>query len=124
MTIPEQYLPVMPYLILDNAVKFMAFAQRVFDAKEQLLVPNAEGTQISHAEIRIGEAVIMFGSSGNNWPQKTSAMYIYVDDVKRIFDLAIGHGSIPQEIPNEKEYGFTAAFEDPFGNYWFIVQGK
>ena len=121
MKIPEQYLPVMPYLILSDAKAFFQFTQAAFGAKEQLLVPGPEGT-VMHVEIRIGDAVIMFGQAGESWKQKTAAFYLYVPDVDRIYQCAIAEGATSFEQPLQKEYGYTASLEDPFGNYWFIVQ--
>lgn len=121
MKIPEQYLPVMPYLIVTNAKGFVDFAKSVFGATEQLIVP-AENNKIMHGEIRISDAVIMFGDANDSWKEKAAAMFLYVKDVKRIYNLAMDHGAKSLEKPQKKDYGFSAGFEDPFGNHWFIVQ--
>ena len=121
MKIPEQYLPVMPYLILNNAKGFIEFAKEVFRAKEQMIVPS-DNDKIMHAEIRINDGVIMCGDAGDNIKEKTAAMFIYVHDVNEVFDMAIKKGSKSLEQPQKKDYGFSAGFEDPFGNHWFIVE--
>ncbi len=43
MKIPGQYLPVMPYLIVKDAKKFMDFVKEVFNATEQLVAPADDG---------------------------------------------------------------------------------
>ena len=111
----------MPYLILDKAKAFLQFARVVFDAKEQMVVP-ADNDAIMHGELKIGDAVIMFASATDTWKEKTAAMYLYVNDVSEVYNTAISHGSKNLEPPQQKEYGFTAGFEDPFGNHWFIVE--
>lgn len=121
MKIPSQYLPVMPYLILDKAKAFLNFARVVFGAKEQMLVPGNDDT-IMHGELKINDAVIMFANASETWKEKTGAMYLYVPDVKEVYATAMSHGSKSLEIPQQKEYGFSAGFEDPFGNHWFIVE--
>lgn len=121
MKIPEQYLPVMPYLIVDKAKALLSFTKSVFGAIEQLIVP-AEDDKIMHGEIRIGDAVIMFADATNQWKTKTAAMYMYVNDVKEVYNLALKNGAKSLEEPQQKEYGFSAGFEDPYGNHWFIAE--
>ncbi len=62
MKIPEQYNRLMPYLIVKNAAAFQKFMQEVLDAKEQMIVPNADGT-IMHGELKSGDCVIMFAGA-------------------------------------------------------------
>lgn len=123
MKIPENYLPVMPYLILDKAVAFLDFAKNVFDAKEQLIVPGEDGRSIMHGEIKIHDAVIMFANSTEVWKQKTSGMFIFVDNLDNVYMKALEGGATSLQQPEKKEYGYTAGFEDPFGNQWWINQG-
>src|SRR5690606_38400908 len=123
MKIPQQYLPVIPYLIMEDSMGFSDFAKEVFDAVEQLIVP-AENQQILHGELRIGDAVIMFAAASEQWKEKTAAMYIYVENVDETYQKALAKGAKSLEQPNKKEYGYTAGIEDPFGNYWFIVEGE
>jgi uncharacterized glyoxalase superfamily protein PhnB len=58
MNIPEQYNQLMPYLILKGTDGFRKFMEKVFEAKEQLIVPGKGGT-VMHGELRIGEAVMV-----------------------------------------------------------------
>ena len=121
MKIPSQYLPVMPYLILDNASTFLEFAKIVFDAEEQLIVPGHDDRSIMHAEIKIGDAVIMFAQSTEVFKEKSSGMFLFVKDVDKIYDNAMHNNSVSMQEPNQQEYGYTAGFEDPFGNQWWIT---
>lgn len=121
MNIPSQYLPVMPYLILNKSVDFIEFAKAIFNAKEQLIVAR-EDKSIRHGEIKIGEAVIMIAQSTQHWHQKTAGMFIYVENVDVVYKLAIQKGSKSLQEPIQQDYGYTAGFEDPFGNQWWINQ--
>lgn len=122
MKIPSQYLPVMPYLIIKGSKDFPGFAREVFDADEQLIVPG-EDNQIQHGELRIGEAVIMFAEASDQWKEKTAAMYMYVESVDDTYRRSLASGAKSLQSPIQQEYGYSAGFEDPFGNHWFIVQG-
>ena len=123
MKIPENYLPVMPYLILDKATAFLDFAKNAFGAKEQLIVPGEDSRSIMHGEIKIHDAVIMFANSTEVWKQKTSGMFIFVDNLDNVYMKALEGGATSLQQPEKKEYGYTAGFEDPFGNQWWINQG-
>lgn len=121
MKIPEQYLPIMPYLIVNKAASFLDYMKAVFDAREQIIVPAENG--IMHGELRIGDAVVMFADAGDKWKEKPAALYVHVADVNITYRKALELGGRSLENPSKKDYGSTAGFEDPFGNYWFIAEG-
>ena len=121
MKIPTQYLPVMPYLILNKAADFLDFSKVVFNASEQFLV-SREDNSIMHVEIKIGDAVIMIAQSTEHWHQKSSGMFLFVENVDEVYLLAIQKGSKSLQEPIQQDYGYTAGFEDPFGNQWWINQ--
>jgi PhnB protein len=123
MKIPEQYLPVMPYLIVSNGTAFLQFAKDVFGAKEQMIVPT-ENSKIMHGEIKIHDAVIMFSDVAENWHEKSAGMFIYVENVDGVYEKALKKGAKSLMPPERKEYGYTAGFEDIFGNQWWIVEGE
>ena len=123
MKIPPQYLPVMPYLILGDARGFLDFAQQVFGATE-LMIARDEQNSIRHGEINIGPAVIMFAQSTDQWPIKPAGMFLYVENVYQVYDAAMHRNAISLMHPERKDYGYTAGFEDPAGNHWWIVQGE
>jgi PhnB protein len=124
MKIPETYLPVMPYLILNEAPVFLEYAKRVFGAKEQMIVPGDDNRSIMHGEIKIHDAVIMFAGATETWQEKTSGMFIYVDNVDKVYNAGIEQGGKSLQSPSQQSYGYAAGFEDPFGNQWWIAQGE
>ena len=69
--IPEGYPQVMPYLTVDDANAAIDFYTTVFGAKERLRMPAPEG-KIGHAELEIGDSVVMladaFPDMGNQTP--------------------------------------------------------
>src|SRR5207245_9313053 len=56
--IPDGYHTATPYLIADDAAKAIEFYKKAFGASEKLRIP-APGGRIGHAEIQIGESLIM-----------------------------------------------------------------
>ena len=121
MEIPKQYLPVMPYLILNNSAEFLEFTKSVFQATEQYITRHENG-EIMHGEIRIGDAVVMFAQASETFPIKPAGMFIYVEDVDQTYDLGLREKCNSLMIPEQKDYGYTAGFEDLFGNQWWLVQ--
>jgi len=121
MKIPAQYLPVMPYLIIKDAKAFKIFMTDVFGATEQLLVPRDEHL-IMHGELRIGDAVIMFADATEVYKERPAGMFIYVESVNDVYNKAISKGAKSQMVPQKMEYGYTAGFEDEWGNQWWPVE--
>lgn len=124
MEMPDYYLPVMPYLILNKATEFLEYAKRVFGATELMIVPGEDSRFIMHGEIKIGKAVIMFAQSSDTWKEKSAGMFIFVENVDRIYTVAIEQGGNSLQKPEKKEYGYSAGFEDPFGNQWWITEAE
>jgi PhnB protein len=122
MKIPEQYNQLMPYLILKGTDGFKKFMEKVFEAKEQLIVPGKDGT-VMHGELRIGEAVIMFGEASEQFNVMNAGMYLHVDDADITYKKALAAGAhvIAGQEPSDKEYGRTCGVNDPFGNTWWIT---
>lgn len=119
MQIPEQYLPVMPYLILKNAESFHSFMKEVFLAEDQLIVPR-DGGGIMHGELRIGDAVVMFADATPAWSNFPGSIFMYVKDVNSLFQRAMSVGCKQLQELDQREYGFGGGFEDHFGNNWWV----
>ncbi|MFT3677518.1 MAG: VOC family protein [Chitinophagaceae bacterium] len=122
MTIPEQYLPVMPYLILPDAAAFHVFMKEVFAAEDQLIIPD-EHQRIMHGELKIGAAVIMFAEATEQWKARSAGMFIYVENVDKIYNNALKAGSKDLMSPEQRDYGYTAGVQDRWDNQWWLVQG-
>jgi len=112
----------MPYIITGESEAFLAFTKKVFNAAEQLIVPGDDGRKIMHGEIRIFDAVIMFAQRPEGYSDRAAGMFIYVEDVDSVYALALQNDAKSLHAPVKQDYGYTAGFEDPFGNQWWIVE--
>jgi PhnB protein len=121
MKIPPHYLPIMPYLIVNDATAFKNFMIATFNATEQIVVPRSENV-IAHGELRIGDAVVMFADATEQFKPRPAGMFIYVTGVDNIYQAALKNGATSLHAPLKQEYGYTAGFEDKFGNQWWIVE--
>jgi PhnB protein len=118
MKIPSRYSPIMPYLNVRGADEFTDFMQAIFRAEVQYM--NKPGEKIQHAELRIGEAVIMYMEATAAFPPFPSASFIWVEDVDQVFARAVKAGCRVLNDLADREYGRGAGFADPFGNVWWI----
>jgi len=121
--IPPHYQTVMPYLIINNAEKFLEFMKNVFDAKEAHKAMRDEHT-IMHGEIQLDECTIMFADSTEKYQPRPAGMFIYVDDADKRFAKAIKAGATPVTEVADQPYGRSGGVMDPFGNTWWITSAK
>ncbi|POY38299.1 VOC family protein [Solitalea longa] len=118
--IPEGYQQVMPYLIVPDGESFLKFTHQVFEATEKYKLLDDE-ERIRHAEVFIGESVIMFGSSTKEYPPNVGGLFIYVDDADKRYQLALKEGAKSIMEPEDREYGRTCGVIDSNGNTWWIT---
>ena len=119
--IPEGYHSVTPYMIVDNATKLIDFIKQTFNAeeRERIMVP---GGRVSHAELKIGDSVVMLSDPSEEFKAMPSMIYVYVDDIDRVYARALEAGATPLREPKNQFYGDrNANIKDPFGNVWGIA---
>jgi PhnB protein len=77
--------------------------------------------RIAHAEVRIGDSVIMMGGATEQWPAAPAALYVYVEDTDAAYQRGLAAGATSLQEPADQFYGDrTAGVRDRFGNQWFI----
>jgi PhnB protein len=127
--IPDGYPQVMPYLTVDGASAAIDFYTTVFGAKERLRMPAPDG-KVGHAELEIGDSVVMladaFADMGNQTPAALGGtpvtVMVYVADVDAVFDRALKAGATEERKVENQFYGDRAGqFVDPFGHKWFVA---
>jgi PhnB protein len=118
---PDGYHAITPYLVVDGAARLIDFMEEVFDA-EELERFAAPGDRIGHAEMRIGDSVVMLGDArGEHKPMQTM-LYVYVDDIDATFQRALAAGAASVQAPADQFYGDrSGGVRDAFGNLWWIA---
>lgn len=124
MNIPSTHQHVMPYLILNHAVKFYDFVETVFDAVTLHMEKRDDTDTIRHGEVKIGNSTIMFANSTPEWEAQTANLFIYVEDADASYQKALDHGAISVMSLKDEEYGRTCGVKDPTGNIWWITSVK
>jgi PhnB protein len=126
--IPAGYHSATPYLIVNGAAEAIDFYKRAFGATELLRMADRKGA-IAHAEIKIGDSVIMLADEnptvGYRGPRSlggsTVSILLYVADVDGTFERAVKAGARAQRPVADQFYGDrSGALEDPFGHFWTI----
>jgi uncharacterized glyoxalase superfamily protein PhnB len=120
--IPEGYHSVTPYLAVEGAEKLLNFVKQAFDAVEvHECMRRPDGT-IQHAEVRIGDSVVMLGEASGRWTPRPSTLYLYVHDTDATYRRALEAGATSLMEPANQFYGDrNAGVQDPSGNYWWIA---
>ncbi len=121
MQIPGGKSTVTPYVAAKGAARFLDFVEEVFATGKALRVPNPDGT-IGHAEVRIGDSVVMAFDSRPEWPDTPSFLSVYVDDVDAVVARALRAGAtLVTEVTTSRIVGDRGGrIKDPVGNIWWV----
>jgi len=119
--IPQGYGTVTPYLIVDGVSKLIDFLKETFHAEERARINDKED-HVGHAEIKIGNSIVMMADSTAQYRSIPSQLYVYVDNVDYTYERAMKAGGTSEQEPTTQFYGDrTAAVKDPTGNVWWIA---
>lgn len=130
--IPEGYHTATPYLIIKGAARAIDFYKQVFGAAELMRFPGPGGT-IAHAEIKIGDSLIMLADEspqmGYRSPQSIGgtpvSLMLYVQDVDKVVDRAAKAGAKLERPVADQFYGDrNGTIQDPFGHVWTVGTHK
>lgn len=127
--IPEDYGTLTPYLIVDGANEAIAFYQEVFGASERLKIGGPGGI-VGHAELQIGNSVIMLADAFPDMGFKSPKAYggtpvstcLYVANADEVFAAAVDAGAVVLKPLADQFYGDrSGTVTDPFGHVWTIA---
>jgi uncharacterized glyoxalase superfamily protein PhnB len=120
--VPEGYTTVTPWMISKDTAGLIDFLERAFGAEELARVENPNGPGIGHAEVRIGNAIVMlFDVLSPEWPYTPSFLRLYLPDGDAAFQRAVDAGATPLHRMTEMFWGDRVGrLRDPFGNVYWI----
>lgn len=129
-SIPEEFHSVTPYFTFQDARKAIDFYTRAFGAQERYVMPGPDGRGVMHAEILIGDSVLMMGEehpqqdcrSAETLGASPISFYLYVEDVDETFRAAVAAGAEEQMPVQEMFWGDrVGTVRDPFGYSWSLA---
>lgn len=126
--IPPGYHTVTPYITVTNSAEAIDFYKRAFGAEETFRM-NGPGGKVVHAEIKIGDSVIMLS---DEWPNSgakapvnagccTQTLMVYVPDVDAYYDRAVKAGANSSRPVEDQFWGDRSGqVTDPYGHRWML----
>jgi len=128
--IPAGYHSVTPSLVVRDGKAALEFYKKAFGAQELSAMYGPDGKTLMHAEIKIGDSIVMLGGEspemGANSPQALNgspvSLYLYVDNCDAWFKRAVDAGARPTMPPADMFWGDRhAKVTDPSGHNWGIL---
>jgi len=126
--IPYGYHSLTPYLIVSDSRQAIDLYNKVFDA--QLLETISDDKQVVHAEVKIGNSILMLSDENPEWGNRSPlsyqgtpvSLYFYVTDVDAIFQRALDYGFEPVMPVADMFWGDRfGQLKDPFGHLWSVA---
>ena len=118
---PEGYHTVNPYLVVSGAGELIEFLQNTFDGKVKERFDMEDG-RVSHAEVWVGDSIVMMGEPTDRTERQPAHLYVYVSDTDETYDRALKGGAVSLKEPEDQFYGDrTAGVKDAFGNVWWLA---
>jgi PhnB protein len=130
--IPDGLHSVTPNLIIKGASKAIDWYKKALGAEELYRMPGPDG-RLMHAEIKIGNAVVMMTDEmpemGGKGPQMLGgtpvSLMIYCEDCDVLFNRAVAAGATVRMPIEDAFWGDRwGMLTDPFGHVWSIATRK
>jgi uncharacterized glyoxalase superfamily protein PhnB len=130
---PRQDPTLTPYLVVSDARRAIDWYADVFGGQRRgQLYVNADNT-IGHAEVGIGDAVLMLAEASDLWPDVpvrapdspatfSHTLHLQVEDVDASTERARSNGASVEREPVDQPYGRGSVIVDPFGHRWMLLR--
>ncbi len=120
--IPFGLHTITPYLVVESVSALIQFLQQVFDAESRGDPQYRADGSVKHAEVEIGDSVVMMGEPMDEIGPMPAMMYLYVNDCDATYEKALAAGATSvlelDNYPHGDRYG---GVKDLVGNIWWIV---
>jgi PhnB protein len=118
--IPDGFHTVTPYLVVKGATGLIDFLRKAFDAETLFMSKRPDGT-VGHAQVKIGDSMVMLAEATPEYPASPCAIYMYVKDADALYKRAIQAGATSVMEPADMFYGDrNAGVKDATGMQWWI----
>jgi PhnB protein len=122
--IPEGCHSITPYLLVPDVGRLIEFLKQAFGAVERGSIARPNGT-ILHAQMRIGDSILMIGEPQSPYKPLPTMLYLYVSDVDATYKQAVAAGGVSTAEPTDMFYGDrSACVRDVADNSWWIATHK
>src|SRR5262245_59172372 len=124
--IPDGYHVVTAAFRTAGCARAIDFLKQALGARVRDRYDAPDGT-VMHAELQIGDSVVMCGDAGTPGPFGPFPLFamIYVKDVDRVFKKAVDAGAVVVRPVQDQFYGDrNGTVRDTWGNEWTISTHK
>lgn len=108
--------------MVEPVIELIQFLQQVFNAKLLDSISYREDGSVEHAEMKVGDSVIMMGEPIDEVGAMPASLYLYVENCDATYQKALEMGATsvlaPDDYPHGDRYG---GVKDSTGNIWWIV---
>jgi PhnB protein len=120
VSVRKGFRTITPYITVPEGAKLIEFLKSAFGAEELLRAPSPAGF---HAEIRIGDSILMIGSGESVRGHETiGAFHVFVPDCDAAYQRAMEAGATSMGVPADRPYGERSGFVKDFaGNHWYMA---
>jgi PhnB protein len=127
---PDEYHTLTPNLTIKGADKAIEWYTKVLGAKLLNRMATPDGKSVWHAELRIGDSVLMLNDEdpqmGVRAPESSGAssfgIHVYLENVDDVFQRAVSAGAKPRMPLTDMFWGDRyAQIIDPFGHIWSLA---
>ncbi|GLY16041.1 VOC family protein [Kineosporia rhizophila] len=120
-TVPSGYTSVAPWVVTDDTAALLDYVTQVFGGVEIARIRTADGL-IGHAEIRIGDTVVLAFDRRPDWPVVPSLLRVFVSDTDAVLERGTAAGGRVVTPAADDAFGQRGGrLRDPFGNIWWVV---
>lgn len=128
--IAEGFHSVTPMIVFKDVRKAIEFYKRALGAAERSVMPGPDGKGVMHAEILIGNSIIMMSEENPQNPCKSAetaggspvSFYIYTEAVDEAFKKAVDAGAEVKMPVQDMFWGDRAGtVQDKFGYSWMLA---
>ncbi|QNP75063.1 VOC family protein [Streptomyces roseirectus] len=118
---PQGYTTVAPWVVTDDTGGLLDFVVRAFGGEELARVVTEDGA-IGHAEVRVGDTVVLAFDRRDDWPVMPSLLRVFVADADVAVERAVEAGGRVVTPVRDSAFGQRGGrVRDPFGNVWWVV---
>jgi PhnB protein len=116
------YQSVNSYLVADSPDALIVWLCEVFACSERGVREIASDGRIGHAEIQLGDSIVMLSEASADHPARPSVNFVYVPDVDNVYQRAVTAGATKLHEPQDWPWGDrVAGFHDPADNRWWVA---
>lgn len=118
--VPEGFRTVTPYVVVEDATRFMEFIEKSFNGKITFVM-RQDDHKVMHATVQIGDSTIMVCDAMETTPAQPTILYLYVEDPDQLFKKATqAKATVVHEMEDQFYGDRVGAVKDEWGNVWWI----